>query len=186
MQQIFTKTTSDGRAVVVCADVDNFNGARIADVKLAGKSLGGYAPSVSPLPDSHRRGAVTHFISCNPPIALTTDEAAKIEAALSELYAGWLETDDGRSHVAAQRIPDLLRQRDGLIAAYQGLCDEQADQFERAHARQDATAWQIKERYEARIESAAKAVRDFDAAHPNVVAAIKAERAADVERALWM
>ena len=81
MQQIFTKTTSDGRAVVVCADVDNFNGARIADVKLAGKSLGGYAPSVSPLPDSHRRGAVTHFISCNPPIALTTDEAAKIEAA---------------------------------------------------------------------------------------------------------
>ena len=76
--------------------------------------------------------------------------------------------------------------RADLVARYHALIEDQADAFERAHDRQNENAWSIKASYDAKIEAAAQAIRDYDAAHPEETAAREAERAASVERNRWM
>lgn len=76
--------------------------------------------------------------------------------------------------------------RADLVAEYRGLIDEQDAAYTRAHDQQDARAMQIKMGFDAKIEAAAQAIRDYDAAHPEETAARNAERAARVESNRWM
>lgn len=98
-----------------------------------------------------------------------------------------------------QHLADAVREHDldGKRAAYEARLDVQRERlvdaianareraertFERMHAAEDALAWHRKEQLEAEAETARAALRAFDAAHPEVIAAIEAERAAEQAR----
>jgi hypothetical protein len=78
----------------------------------------------------------------------------------------------------------LEEQRRDLVASIRGLIDESDAAFERAHAREDVMAWEIKRRHDARVDEARRALTDFDAAHPEIIAAIRAEQQERTERFL--
>lgn len=175
---ILSKQTGDGRAVEVFGG-EYLDQAIIRRVTINGEAIKGPSGNVYSLPKP--QGAATHYIHGKPPIGLTTTEAEQIINALASLQG----VIDATKSPAAEGS-DLRNQRRDLVAQYHGLCDEQEYQFEQAHAQQDATAWNIKASYEPQIAAALHAIRDFDAAHPEVLAQIKAEEAESVERNRWM
>lgn len=185
MQTIFTKQTRDGRLVEVFGDMREPGSPELRHVKLAGKPVG-WSPMVARLLDSQIQGEHTYYITSKPPIALTTAEAEQIAAALQQMRQEWEKTPEAQPVLERERLDSLRRERRDLVTAHQGLIEEQAHQFRRAHDRQDARAHAIKEQFEAQIAAAEQAVRDFDAAHPEVLAAIQAENAESVERNRWM
>jgi len=73
----------------------------------------------------------------------------------------------------------LRRERERLADAVAGLRDEQEETFHRLHAGQDMSAWSSRLTFEHRIDAAVAQLNIFDAEHPEVLATIKAERAAD-------
>lgn len=184
MQFIFTKQAKDGRQIEVFGGEYMDGQFIIRRVTLGGKPIAGPSsrPELLPAP----QGGLTHYIGGKPPIGLTTAEAEHISAALQAMRDAWKQTEAAQPILERERIARLRRERQDLIAQYRGLCDEQTYQFERAHDRQDATAYAIRERYDAQIAAAAAAVTAFDAAHPDVLAAIEAENAESLERNRWM
>lgn len=101
-------------------------------------------------------------------IILSADEAEMIAAAI-EASPRQLTAADLRAH------------RSSLVAAAQR--DESAG--EREWEREDEQGWARAQAAEAtRCEAARKALAEFDAAHPEIVAEIKAARAAAIERAI--
>lgn len=177
-QQIFSKQTTDGRAVVVFGG-EYLGEAIIRKVTINGVASKGISSNVYSLPQP--QDVATHYIAGKPPVGLTTAEAEQIITELAALQA---VIDATIAPVAA--ISNLRNERRDLIAQHAGLCDEQTYQFERAHALQDANAWHIKASYDTQIATAEQSIVDFDAAHPEVLAAIEAERAESVERNRWM
>lgn len=169
MTAILTKETSRGTVVVAVA-ARKYLDQHVCHVTLAGKVIGHHA-LVKKL--NVPKGDITHYLSSDPPLGLTTDEAATIRTALAA-------RDDADPEIILQR---LRAERHGLVAAVSALVEEKAYQFDRAYSREDVNAWSIKASFVPRIAAAEQAVKDFDAAHPEVLAAIRAERAERVARA---
>lgn len=113
---------------------------------------------------------MTHVLACGKiPVGVPSEVAAQIQAA---------------QKAAANRPESLESQRESLVAAIRGA----GDQFEAAReyffsedtgrgAGKVAAA-------ETAIKKAEKALADFDAAHPEIIAAIQAEEAEAAERFL--
>lgn len=80
--------------------------------------------------------------------------------------------------------PTLEQTRRNLVASIRGLIDESDAAFERAHEREDVMAWPSKIKADAKVEEARRALTDFDAAHPEIVAAIRGEQRERAERFL--
>lgn len=177
-QQILSKQTSDGRAVVVFGG-EYLGEAIIRRVTIGAETIRGISSNVYSMPKP--QGAATHYIAGKPPVGLTSAEADQIIAALATLQA---IINTAKAPVAA--VSNLSNERRDLVAQHAGLCDEQSYQFERAHAQQNENAWNIKASYEPKIEAAEAAIAAFDAAHPEILAEIKTEEADSVERNRWM
>ena len=159
MQQLISKTTRDGKSLVITFDGHTFVAT------LDGAEL---ARGVNPGHRIRQGGQMLHVFG------------GKVGLTLAE---GDVLLQAARQAILAR--PRTLRRAD-LVAAYQGLVDEQAAQYDRAHARQDARAMQVRESYDARIAAAEQAIREYDAAHPEEEAARQAERQASLERNRWM
>jgi ribosome recycling factor len=74
--------------------------------------------------------------------------------------------------------PTLEEQRRELVAAVRDALDEASYQYERAHAREDARAEIIRREYDAKATVARAALEAFDAAHPEIVETLRANKAA--------
>jgi hypothetical protein len=79
----------------------------------------------------------------------------------------------------------LRRERRELVSDIQAAIEDQADAFERAHAREDVLAWNIKASHEPKIEAARTALAAFDAEHPEIIAQIRAEKSESATRHMW-
>lgn len=104
----------------------------------------------------------THVMICGKiPVGVSTAVAAEIQAA---------------QQAAANRPPSLKSQREELVAAVQGAGDAYAAARESFFAEDTGRVLNKVHQAEAAIRTAEKALTDFDIAHPQVVAAIKAEQ----------
>lgn len=157
MQPLITKTTRDGKQLVITQHGGDFvatlDGAQILQVATPGMWV-----------------AAKQLHILGGKIGLSRQEGEMLIAA-RRAWADGIVVEPTRAD---------------LIATYQGLLDEQAAVYERAHDRQDARAMQIRMSYDAKIEAAAQAIRDYDAAHPEEAAAREAARAESLERNRWM
>lgn len=86
---------------------------------------------------------------------------------------------DGK-RAALEATPEYQRSR--LINALEDAVERSERTFARMHASEDALAWSAKVANDQVVDTARAALRAFDAEHPEVLAAIKAERAAEVAR----
>lgn len=159
MQTLITKTTRDGRTLVITFDGETFI-ATIDGVELVRSAQYGHRARV--------RGEMMHVFGDK--VGLTFAEGDTLRTAYTD----------------ALRAQPQVVTRESLVATYQGLCDEQAAAYERAHAREDARAMSIRVSYEARIAAALEAIRAYDAAHPAETAARETARQESRERNRWM
>lgn len=114
--------------------------------------------------------------------------AAAAAAELSQLMQQLWERPAPRPSAApAARVEEGLRlQRNMLAARIDGLRDQLASRRDQAWERGDAeSAFARDEARESQLAAAEQALRDFDAAHPELLAALEAERRAASERAMW-
>lgn len=157
MTALITKTTSQGKQIII-AHIDGEFVATLDGTEIARHVMPGmYVPAKQ-----------LHIF------------AGKVGMSKSE---GQIMIDHERAY-AATIVVEMSRA--DLVAEYHGLVADQDAAYNRAHDRQDARAMAIRESYEAKIEAAAQAIRDYDATHPEEAVARKAERAESIERNRWM
>lgn len=84
----------------------------------------------------------------------------------------------------AARPKSLAEQRAAFVSEIRSLRDEQQRTFDRMHAQEDARDWMTHSQYETQIAAAVAARDAFDAAHPEIIAEIKAKRAAETAAAV--
>mgnify|MGYP001584777001 CR=1 FL=1 len=161
-QQILTKTTSKGQTVVVEMDEMGWlsgwlDGQRISQGSALG-TLGKAAVTVNGQTYTHTLGK----------LGFTTAEAGTIYAAQAALRQANALREDRRSLVASIRF---------------AMDDE--DAFAEESSSRSATDLDEQARIAAMIEAAQAALVAFDAAHPEVREAIRAERTESAERHIW-
>lgn len=154
---LINKTTSQGKAL----EIDYINGEFIATVdgvEMARDRQPGY---FSPPKQLHVFGHKIGLTKAEGQILISAERA----------YAATIVIEMSRA---------------GMVAEYNALIEDQDAVYTRAHDRQDARAMQIRESYDAKIEAAAQAIRDYDVAHPEETATRNAERAEAVKHNRWM
>lgn len=77
------------------------------------------------------------------------------------------------------------RVRKSLVQSLNGAYADRDAEYERLYAREDERAYAVKYAPNVSIEAARQALAAFDAAHPEVLAAIEADRKETVERHMW-
>lgn len=138
--------------------------ATVAELGLRGTPVG-------PLPLPVPQQGATHYIKIGKnAVGLSADAAAAIETARGTEQAAWDASPEG------QRVR-LERQRESLEMDISLAADRQMGRRERAWARDGYAS----------IDSAAEttaraALAAFDAAHPEILGAMKAERAEAADR----
>lgn len=161
---ILTKTAKSGQAIEIQFDAEAYN--PVAKIIVDGKQMGfsHVAPVKLPAPV----GDVTHGLKGNKvSIGLTADEAAIITAAFVAAHAA-----------KADPLATLKLERSALVRTISGIYDDAQAEYERRHDRQDMTAWSAKAEIEATAETVKAELAAFDVAHPEVIAAVRAEREA--------
>ncbi|WP_435108089.1 hypothetical protein [Nocardiopsis synnemataformans] len=170
-----TKAVRDGRTAtveVVHTQQALPHGRRDDSVQLVARLDGEQVGTSTAL--SHPRNLPDGFVASIGVLALTQAEADQVEAVLSQVKAGVPE--------------DLWETRAHLVERLSAARDIAADAVGRAH---DAGALDPylsprgdRDRHERDIADAQRALAEFDARHPQVVADLRAQRADDVQR--WM
>lgn len=166
---ILTKTSTGGKQVVVSLD-----GGRVT-ATVDGVAVAGEGEPVK-LGKSAVKGDITHYLPTKPAIGLTAAEAATISAAA----AGERETARLARVAAAGPVAGLREQRRELLTALTAAQWAQDEAAERAHATGDAR--NVAAEHQPAVTAAEQALAAFDVAHPEVLATIRAERAAEAAR----
>jgi len=113
---------------------------------------------------------LTHVIVCGKiPVGVPSEVAEQIKAA---------------QIAAANRPASLESQREVLVAAVLGAGDQFAATREAAFHNDAGRGWDKVKDAEAAIATAEKALADFDAAHPEILAGLKVEQDQAAERFL--
>lgn len=152
MTTILTKTSSTGKAIEI-----SYNGKNTS-VTLDGQSLAAAGSWIRILKLDESRGDITHYTAgTTPAVGLTTAEAATIKAA-----------------IAGYRANDPRTQRAAITSRMQSALD----QMDYHRNRQDGGTGQrfddVK-KYESDYNQAMADLKSFDAAHPELTAALEAE-----------
>lgn len=170
---ILTKTASTGQAVEVRLQ-EVLPGQFRALLYLDGKwSDGPSRPEALP----QAKGDITHYLGRKPAVGFTANETAVILAEIA------LATSKARTTPEGQ-LRTLRQERAALVATYHGLQDDARAAFDRGMESDGSAAWTAKQRFDTRINAAWAAIQSFDAAHPEVMDAINAEKQAAMERFL--
>ena len=98
-------------------------------------------------------------------LALTTDEYNAVQTAIKAAEGATIEG----------RIRALRQEREGLRINVQAALDDMTAARERAFDEDTGSLWGDVTRAEAEVETAQQALREWDASHPEVIAAIKAD-----------
>lgn len=161
MQHLFTRTTSQGKQIDGYADVAGAMG-KVLIVHVDGVQVAKGAPGVLSKAQIARVPAgYTHIIGSVP---LLTDEIAAYNAAT----------------VAQPR--NLHAERRDLVLAHNAIAAE----LDAARRRAWDAADEVVPLNSAELDAARAAIAAFDAAHPEVKAAIDADRNDTAERNRWM
>lgn len=183
---LVTRTTRDGRTLTVGVK-DYLPGHPIAVAYLDGKLAASGTPLAVDAPGAFggtpklaaiKAQGVTHVLtnaSRTVSIALFAAEAAPILAEIDRRRDAYAASPEGRA-------AGLRSEREALVAAVDGAIEDQADAYDRAHDRQDAAAEIIRREHQPAVDAARAALAAFDAAHPEVADAIRAERMARADR----
>lgn len=164
---VLTKTASDGREIEILTDGYYFKS------RLDGQVLPGATTMGKTKPFERNGTTYSHYVG---KIALTADEAATAEAGRQAIYEA--ERAAFAASPAGQRQA-LRDQRSALAATLNAAAAETDATFARMHDAQDAGAWAVKVENERHVTAAREALAAFDAQHPEVLTAIRAERSAD-------
>lgn len=166
-----TKTSRDGRAIEIKAHL-SADGHITAEALVAGKSAG-HQYGITRLPDAARRKLPAGYTHAVGQVVLTEAEAAQVQTALDRLSAEW------RASEAGQRAA-LVAERQDLAREIRHLLEEGDYRAERYHATGagDGHEHAIRAEYERRAEAARARLAEFDAAHPEIIAALRAEHEA--------
>ena len=168
-----TITTPSGIKIEV--EVKEYCGMAVAYGSIPSKgikreSLSRPEPARAGSPGTHQARIGRHMI------ALGADQAAILESAFGEFEAG----------CPAIQAANLRSERQSLSLALAGLLDEQHESGRRAIERAGAEGVYREPRdLTPEIDAARAALAEFDAAHPEVIAAEEAEKKAATERAMW-
>lgn len=135
--------------------------------KVGGKRFYGQLIAKRGLPSG-----ATHAIG---PVCLAAEEAARVAEAVAAYEAADPE-------IAAAK---LRAERDAIVGRIAGAREAAEHAREQAWERADDRAGVSENEYDARAKAAHIDLAAFDAAHPEVAAAIEAEKKAAVERNLW-
>lgn len=157
---VMTKKTQDGRTVEF--RVEGFSGYYTIEAYIAGQ-LVSQGTEVVRLAQPVK--GCTHRLD---KVALTTDEATTLQQAV-EATPAYVEYK-------------LRQERQDLIAQHSGLCEDAQETYWRLHNQERADAWSCKAEIDKQADEAWQAVVAFDAAHPEIVAKIRAEKAETAER----
>jgi hypothetical protein len=111
-------------------------------------------------------------------------EATRL-AGRGEILSFEVVANPAAKPIIRSEIERLRDQRRQIASDIQSAIEESDAAFERAHAREDVMAWEIKRQHDVKVEAVRGALQEFDAAHPDVVAAIRAEKQAAAERHMW-
>ncbi|MFD7919746.1 hypothetical protein ACFV3R_11020 [Streptomyces sp. NPDC059740] len=211
MNKTFTKRLADGRTAHVVPFITAFGDVSYDAVDSDGRKIvSGWLQEaaergVSP---ERRPDGCTHLIGGCPPLWFTGEEAAALAALGEEAKAAFDASEQGRQlaawrhqlevdrKTAAARTSilrssegeALVRQREGLKAAVQARLDADEDQRARAHDDEGGdpgSYYRVQQpQNDAAYEEALAALEAFDAAHPEIAAALREEREASLQRFL--
>ena len=168
---ILTKTARDGRVIEIF-EIETRTGPSCR-VRVNGEALPGQGGPVGLL--KPRDGAVA-YLPTKPAIGLTADEATVITERWAARRAAERAVFDA---TPAGELAALRRERERLSNEYAYAIEYSERTFERMHSTEDVMAWPTKATNDQRVDAALAAVRAFDAEHPEVLAAIKAEKDAE-------
>lgn len=169
---LLRKTSRDGQRHIAVVTTDG----RWLRVRLDGALLAEATTDPARLPKSQARDGLTHYLPGPPPIGLTFAEAATIEAGLRAVREA-----AGAAFAAtpAGELAALRARRADLVEHIQATMEHAEAEFGRLDAAQDARAWPQRRAIEADAEALRAELAAFDAAHPEVWAALQAERQAE-------
>lgn len=159
-----TKQTRDGRMVEMVVSAD---GRQIA-ITLAGQTMRASAATLIPT------GIASHPYAVGT-IALTSAEADTLRAEVAAAKSAYAESAAGLRERRASLVLDLT-------CAVESVRARRNRQMES----EDGCTRALPTYADATITAAEQALRDFDAAHPEVKAALDAETAERVARNVWM
>lgn len=161
MQHLFTRTTSTGKQIDGYVTADRAFGKMLV-VHVEGFQAATGAPGV-----------------------LSRSQLAKLPAGYTHILGNvpLLAAEVAAYTAAAVELPrDLHAERRALVLAHNAIADE----LDAARARAFDAADEVAPLTSPELDAAAAALDAFDAAHPEIKAALDAERAAAVERNRWM
>lgn len=118
---------------------------------------------------------ITHHLGGK--IGITAAEAAQVVRAMATIRDEWYQT-----HPVEVPVYSLREQRRNLVADMTGAWEDGEREYWKAHAAERLDCHAIKARYDAEAEVARQKLAEFDAAHPEIIAQIKVEKAEDAER----
>ena len=173
---VITKQTSKGEGAV---GIGEYCGRPVIWFDLAGKNIScwGCSPTLIETlktPVTAKSGELCHHKI--GPLALTDSETETLRAAVMAAK----EEHEGTPKAKAEK---LRQQRNDLACGVAGAVDDLGAHRERCF--QQDTGFHGMAPFEAKIAGAEKALAEFDAAHPEVIAAIKAEQADATARNMW-
>lgn len=168
------KTLKDGRKVEVIGRAICIDGVREAAILTAIANHPQKKAILQALPGA------THIAGH---LVFTAEEAALAQSALDAAKAAYEASPEG----IAKR---LRSEREALVLRIGGYLDDAQYHGNRAWESGNATdgGFGIRAKYEAKAEAARAELAAFDKAHPEIVAAVKADaeaRKAELEKHLW-
>jgi hypothetical protein len=208
----FTKPLADGRTAYVTPLLTAFGDVSFEAVDQDGQRLADgwlYEATARGIREDERPAGCTHLIPAWPsPLWFTPDEAAELTALGDGAKAAFDASPEGRqladwrrqrddeqradrARTAALQTPEgaaLAAERARLATAAAAILDVDEQQRARAHDDEggDPGAYYREQqpRNEAEYERAVQALAAFDAEHPEIVAALEAEKTAERRRFL--
>jgi hypothetical protein len=166
-KDILTLATPTGKAVTVTF-LHSYQGESRLWVELPAAGIKGQ--SSRPLPLKTPTQGATHYLDvAGKAVGLDAANAQRIEDLYQARKAAWGES-------AAGQAAALRSAREHLVREKAGWLDAMSAAREQAFASDTGAGWAEAKDYEAKATAADEKIAAFDRAHPDVVAAIKAEK----------
>jgi len=174
MNAVIKKTGKDGRTVEI--KLHRYAGQHVAQAYLDGKYVG----TGDPTKLNKRVGDTTHYLShTKPAIGLTSEEAKAIIEAIRV-------ADEAERQTPSGKLDTLRAERQRLAAEVSGHMDDADDAVNRAHDRGIVdVGYHERAKHVEAAEEARERLAQFDAEHPEILAAIKKEREEKANRHQW-
>lgn len=175
--EIKSETTKGTPVTITIEGTDSIDcTARVTCGKLVNEVLSRHTGGMTYPLDNPRDGATHYLRTCrNVGVGLSKTEAERIDRE----YKGWLDSLPGEVKSRLHSRRDYLA--DGIRTALDEVRYKRDRWFESECKRGPLADYEADEC----VVKARRELAEFDAAHPEIVAEIKARKAADAERHMW-